>query len=212
MQSKRSLAQVLCWMLQTGNFSFWLEERKAVKFKRICRGVGKDGEVLTVANKTLELVRQEKNLNVHVNPAPDGLDFLEKPAGSLDRKSTNRKTQSQVTEGEPALKVLKKDASPPRNAVKPSSIAADVLTPGINPGGKSPDPYGGLPPLWKDMKVPDDAWGPCIWSCGRFRYPHWKKPKCCKRCNGSRPPVHDPECDNLYERRYLNLDLDDSED
>jgi len=93
------------------------------------RVVGKDGEVWTaffikqgpraiirlkLPNKTLELVRQETDLKVHVNPDPDGVDFWENPVGMwlvtpLDRTSIKRKTQSPATEGEPALKVLKKD-------------------------------------------------------------------------------------------------------
>ena len=96
--------------------------------------VGKDGSVwisvnipqgprwdripMNVQNKRLESVRHETDLKVHVNPDSDGLDFWEKPAGSgsgdwigtpLDRTSIKKKTQSPATEGEPALKVLKKD-------------------------------------------------------------------------------------------------------
>ena len=70
---------------------------------------------MKVGNNKLETVREETaDLKVHVNPDPDGVDFWENPVGMwlvtpLDRTSIKRKTQSPATEGEPALKVLKKD-------------------------------------------------------------------------------------------------------
>ena len=71
-----------------------------------------------ISHKKLHIVQQDQDMNLHINPDPSGPDFWEKPAGSgsgdwigtpLDRTSIKKKTQSPATEGEPALKVLKKD-------------------------------------------------------------------------------------------------------